>query len=148
MSYTVFTDTSANLPTRMVNELAVSIVPFSYYVDGEERSCLDTDAFNGDEYYAAIKSGVRPTTSQVPPPRYIEYFEPVLSAGQDILYVCMSSGISGSCDSARIAAEDLKEHFPQRRVMIVDTLSASLGEGLVVLRAAELRDKGVSLERA
>lgn len=55
MSYTVFTDTSANLPTRMVNELAVSIVPFSYYVDGEERSCLDTDAFNGDEYYAAIK---------------------------------------------------------------------------------------------
>lgn len=148
MSYTVFTDTSANLPTRMVNELAVSIVPFSYYVDGEERSCLDTDAFNGDKYYAAIKSGVRATTSQVPPQRYIEYFEPVLSAGQDILYVCMSSGISGSCDSARIAAEDLKEHFPQRRVMIVDTLSASLGEGLVVLRAAELRDKGVSLERA
>ena len=74
MSYTVFTDTSANLPTRMVNELAVSIVPYSYYVDGEERSCLDTDAFNGDEYYAAIKSGVRATTSHVPPQRYIEYF--------------------------------------------------------------------------
>ena len=128
----------------MVNELAVSIVPFSYYVDGEERSCLDTDAFNGDEYYAAIKRARgRPQVPQ----RYIEYFEPVLSAGQDIYTVHvlrhkrlmrLRAHRGGGSEGA----------LPQRRVMIVDTLSASLGEGLVVLRAAELRDKGRRPERA
>lgn len=148
MSYTVFTDTSSNLPTDMLERLEVEVVPFSYHVDGKEQSCTDTRTFNGDEYYDAMKNGVRVTTAQVPPQRYIEYFTPALERGDDVLYISMSSGISGSCDSARIAAEELKEQFPLRTVKVVDTLSASLGEGIVVLRAAELHAGGASIERA
>ena len=133
MSYAVFTDTSSNLPTALLDEKNVHVVPFSYYIDGEEQSCTDTAKFNGDEYYEKLRHGLHVTTSQVPPQRYMEHFEPVLAAGQDILMVSMSSGISGSCDSARIAAEALKESYPLRKIEILDTLSASLGEGIVVL---------------
>ncbi len=148
MGYIVFTDTSSNLPSDMLESLGVEVVPFSYFVDGQETKCLDTRSFNGDEYYGAIKKGVHVTTAQVPPQRYIDYFTPVLEQGQDVLFISMSSGISGSCDSARIAAEELKERFPLRTVRIIDTLAASLGEGIVVLRAAELHNAGVTLSRA
>ena len=148
MGYIVFTDTSSNLPSDMLESLGVEVVPFSYFVDGQETKCLDTRSFNGDEYYGAIKKGVQVTTAQVPPQRYIDYFTPALEQGQDVLFISMSSGISGSCDSARIAAEELKERFPLRTVRIIDTLAASLGEGIVVLRAAELHNAGVTLSRA
>lgn len=148
MSYTVFTDTSANLPTALLKERKIEILAFNYYVDGEEHACLDTAKFDGDTYYAAIKSGVTVTTAQIPPQRYIDAFTPALEAGNDVIFVSMSSGISGSCGSARIAAEELKELYPTRSVEVIDTLGASLGEGIVALRAADLRDTGVDRNRA
>lgn len=148
MSYTIFTDTSSNLPTPYLKEHGVEVVPFYYYVDGEETSCLDTESFDGDAYYSAIRKGVSVTTAQVPPQRYIDYFTPVLERGEDIIYIAMSSGISGSCDSARIAAAELKGLYPLRRVEVIDTLAASLGQGIVVMRAVELRDDGVGTDNA
>lgn len=148
MSYTIFTDTSSNLPTPCLRQRGVKVVPFYYYVNGEETSCVDTESFDGDAYYSAIKKGTAVTTAQVPPQRYIDYFMPELESGNDILYIAMSSGISGSCDSARIAAAELKGLYPLRRVEIIDTLAASLGQGIVVLRATELRDEGASLDNA
>ncbi len=148
MSYKIFTDTSSNLPTPMLRELGVEVIPFTYQVDGEAQSCLDTTAFDGDAYYAALRSGAHVTTSQIAPQTYMEVFTPVLEGGEDVLYVSMSSGISGSCNSSRIAASELKELYPTRTVRVVDTLAASLGEGIVVLRAAELRDAGTELGRA
>lgn len=147
MSFAIVTDTSANIPNRQIQENDITVIPFSYYVDGVESTCLDTDAFNGDEYYEKIKRGVRVTTSQVPPQRYIDFFTPILQAGRDILFVSMSSGISGSCASAGIAAAQLREEFPQRAIKIIDTLGASLGEGLIALRGARCRAEGVSLEK-
>ena len=148
MSYKIFTDTSSNLPTPMLRELGIEVIPFTYHVDGEAQNCLDTTAFDGDAYYASLRSGVRVTTSQIAPQTYMEAFTPVLEGGEDVIYVSMSSGISGSCNSARIAAGELKELYPTRTVRVVDTLAASLGEGIVVLRAAELRDAGTELARA
>ncbi|MBQ7896254.1 MAG: DegV family protein [Oscillospiraceae bacterium] len=148
MSFAVVTDTSANLENKHVAEYNIHVVPFSYYVRGEERTCLDTDSFDGDEYYAMIKSGVEVTTSQVTPQRYIDCFAPLLEKGEDVVFVSMSSGISGSCNSARIAAAELKEEYPHRRVEIIDTKGASLGEGLVAIKAAQLRDQGVGLDEA
>lgn len=148
MSYQIFTDTSSNLPTPMLRELGVGVIPFTYFVDGAARSCLDTTAFDGDAYYAALRSGVRVTTAQIAPQTYIDAFTPVLESEEDVLYVSMSSGISGSCNSARIAASELKALYPARTVRVVDTLAASLGEGIVVLRAAELRGSGTELMRA
>lgn len=143
MSYTIFTDTSANIPTELLKERGIEVIAFRYYVDGDEHTCLDTGKFDGDSYYAAIKSGVQVTTAQIPPQHYIDCFTPALEAGNDVIFVSMSSGISGSCGSARIAAEELKEIYPTRSVEIVDTLGASLGEGIIALHAADMRDAGV-----
>ena len=146
MSFAVFTDTSANLPHQLVQQKGITLVPFSYFVKGEEYTCLNSEEFSGDEYYGMIKAGVQVITSQVTPQRYIDKFTPVLQQGPDILFVSMSSGISGSCASARMAVTQLAEQFPQRSIRIVDTLGASLGEGLIVLEAADWQDAGRTLD--
>lgn len=148
MTFTVFTDTSANLLNRQIRDYDLRIIPFSYFIDGQERTCLDTDAFNGDAYYSMLKGSVKVTTTQIIPETYAEYFKPVLESGSDIIFVSMSSGISGSCQSALVAANDLSEQFPDRRIEVIDTLGASLGEGLVALHAARLRDAGVPTSEA
>ena len=144
--FRIFTDTSSNLDSELLKRKNVSVVPFSYYVNGEEHTCLDTHAFNGSGYYDAIRNGVRVTTSQVPPQRYIDAMTPVLAGGEDILFVGMSSGISGAYSAAEMAAGRLLEQFPERKIRLVDTLSASLAEGIVVLHAIELREEGKSLD--
>lgn len=148
MSYIVYTDTSANIPTPMLKERGIKVIAFKYMYEGEEHTCLNTADFDGDKFYATIRGGLAVTTAQIPPQHYIDTFAPELQDGKDVLFVSMSGGISGSCNSARIAAEELKEQYPARSVQVVDTLGASLGEGIVALRAAELRDSGVELLRA
>lgn len=148
MSFAVVTDTSANLQNRHIAENNIHVVPFSYFVEGVEHTCVDTDAFSGDEYYAMIKGGTNVTTSQVPPQRFVDCLEPLLKEGKDIVVVSMSSGISGSCNSARMAATQLMEEYPERKIAVIDTRGASLGEGLVALKAAQLRDEGKSFEEA
>ncbi len=150
MSFKIFTDTSANLPLAMATELGLEVIPFSYNSPEGQRQCLDPDesAFDGDAFYNSIRGGVAVTTSQVTPGQYVEAFRPALDAGLDVLFVSMSSGISGSCASAFSAAAELREEYPQRCIELVDTLSASLGEGIVALRAAQLRDTGASVAQA
>lgn len=145
MSYAIITDTSANLPTAMARENGITVIPFSYYVEGVEACCTDTETFDGTAYYGKLRSRVKVSTSQINPQRYVEHMEPLLQQGQDLIYIGMSSGISGSYQSAVIAAEQLREQYPERDIRTVDTLGASLGEGLVVLKAAELRDAGRTL---
>lgn len=146
--FSVVTDTSANLDCKLLEKLNIYVVPFVFYVDGKEQTCLDTDGFDGPSFYSAMRSGTRVRTSQVTPHSYIECMEPILQRGEDILFVGMSSGISGSFDSACMAAEQLRGEFPERKICMVDTLSASLGEGILVLRAAEYRDSGMDIETA
>ncbi len=146
MSYTIMTDTSANIPTADASRQGVIIVPLSYNSAGKEYVCLDTDAFDYATYYESMKNGERITTSQINPQRYMEYMEPVLKAGNDILFVGMSSGISGSFSSASIAREQLLEIYPDRQICLIDSYGASLGEGLLVLQAAQWMAEGKSLE--
>ncbi len=146
MSFSIFTDTSANLPTPQAKKHQIGVIPLSYIVDGESHVCLDTETFRCQEYYEALKAGTKITTSQINPDRYAQSFEPAFQAGQDILFVGMSSGISGSFNSARIASEQLLEEYPDRKVRLVDSLGASLGEGLLVLEAISCRDQGMSLD--
>ena len=148
MSFAVVTDSAANLQNKHLAENNIHVIPLTYYVDGVEQTCLDTEAFNGDEYYAMIKSGVNVTTSQVPPQRFIDCFEPLLKEGKDVICVCISAGISGTCNSARIAASQLMEDYPDRQIAVIDTRGASLGEGLIAMKAAQLRDEGKSFEEA
>ena len=146
MPYAIVTDTSANLPTPLTREKDIHVIPFTYCIDGEEFFCLDTEAFDGEEYYGRLRSRAKVSTSQINPQRYEDYLEPLLREGLDILYIGMSSGISGSYQSSVIAAEQLRERFPEREIRTVDTMGASLGEGLVVLQCAEWRDEGMTLD--
>ncbi len=148
MRFVAVTDTSGNLPTSWIRRADLKIIAFPYYIDGKEYTCLDTDSFSGDEFYGKIKGGMTVTTSQISPQQYMECFEPWLKQGLDVVFVCMSSGISGSCNSARIGAQMILEQYPERRIEVVDTLGASLGEGLVALEAARLRDRDLSAEEA
>ena len=148
MRFVAITDTSGNLPTGRLSEAGLKLIAFPYFIDGREYTCLDTDAFDGDAFYARIKNGLQVSTSQISPHQYMEFYEPWLKQGLDIVFVCMSSGISGSCNSARIGAQMLLEQYPERRIEVIDTLGASLGEGLVALEAARLRDQDLSAEEA
>lgn len=144
--YQIITDTSANLDTKVLRERRIRVVPFSFFVHGKGMSYADTVLFDGKAFFEEMRKGTQVTTSQVTPQQYINHFTPVLKQGQDILFIGMSSGISGSFACAQMAKKELLESFPDRSICLVDTLSASLGEGLLVLKAADYRDQGVSLE--
>lgn len=148
-SFTIITDTSANLPAPLLEKHGVPVLPFTYSYDGEDHVCFDTEAFQGEEgekYYAELKAGRRVTTSQITPSAYIECFEPRLARGEDLMFISMSSGISNSYSSSVVAAEEMRAKYPERKLYTIDTLAASLGEGLAVLRAVECREKGMSID--
>ena len=144
--FQVMTDTSANLPTEMLIENNITCIPFPYFVNGARHTCLDTEGFDGETFYGAMREGADVTTSQINPQHYIEVMKPILERGDDILFVGMSSGISGSYHCAELAAEELSENFPNRKIRLVDTLGASLGEGLLVMRAIKDKVMGLSLD--
>lgn len=144
--FSIVTDTSANLDSAYLKAHDVTVVPFTFLVGDEERTCIDTAAFDGAAYYSAMRTGTSVRTSQVTPQRYIEHLRPLLEGGNDVLYIGMSSGISGSFSSASMAAKELRKEFPARTILLVDTLSASLGEGLLVMRAVDCREQGFTLE--
>lgn len=145
MSFSIFTDTSANIPTPYAKEHGIGVIPLSYIEDGQQHECTDTDSFRCREYYDKLKEGKKITTSQINPQKYAEYMEPALKEGNDILFIGMSSGISGSFNSATIAAEQLMEAYEDRNVLMVDSLGASLGEGILVLEAVSCKEQGMGL---
>ena len=148
MDYVIFTDTSANLPDKVVREYGLRLIPFFYCPPEHPEGipCPGSEEFDGSAYYNAIRGGAVVTTSQINVHQYVNAMDPVLEAGHDILFVGMSSGISGAYHSATQAAHILSEQYPERRIRTVDTLSASLGEGLLVIEAAKMRDAGVGLD--
>ena len=127
MAFVVFTDTSANLPTKTLREYDLPIVPFSYIKDGKALHCMDLDAFDADGFYAQLRGNKTVSTSMINTTVFVEAWEPHLKDGFDILYVGMSSGISGSYSAACAAASMLRDEFPKRRIETFDTLAASLG---------------------
>ena len=145
MSFQIITDTSANLPSPMLEARGSAVLPFYYYVDGVEHTCLDTESFDGSAYFNSIRARAKVNTSQINPHNYAELMERFLQKGEDVLYIGMSSGISSSFHSAQIGAEMMRERYPERDIRLVDTLGASLGEGIPVLKAADWRDQGIVL---
>ena len=144
--FQIMTDTSANLPTEYVNEHNVTVIPFNFYVNGARHTCLDTEGFDGATFYGAMREGADVTTSQINPQNYIDVMRPVLQRGEDLLFVGMSSGISGAYQSAELAATELRLEYPERKIRLVDTLGASLGEGLLVIKAVEFRRLGLLVD--
>ena len=127
MSFAIITDTSANLPTPWLRENDIAAVPFYYYVDGQEMTCRDTESFDGRAYYQAIRDGAKVRTSLSSPGVYADYFRVPLEKGEDVVFVGMSSGISGAFQSAVLAAENAKcflgYAFVKRRAWVRDLVN-------------------------
>lgn len=149
MSFKILTDTSSNLPLHLLEAADVSQVPFSYYPKDDPSRlmhCMDIDNFDGKAYYGGIREGTLYNTSQIAPQTYYDAIAPYAEQGIDVLYIGMSSGISGSYHSSEIAKGMLEEAYPGRKFYMLDTKAASLGEGIPVLRAIELRREGKSID--
>lgn len=149
MSFIIISDTSCNVPMRLLDPEGVTLVPFSFYPKDDPSKidhCIDIDSFDGPAYYNAIKEGKLYNTSQVSPQAYYDHISEYAKQGLDVLYIGMSSGISGSYNSSIAALNDLKEDFPDRKFFMLDTKAASLGQGIVLFKAIELRKKGLSIE--
>ena len=114
--FRIVTDTSANLPTDYLHAEQITVIPYTFQSGKGEQSCMDLTTFDAKDFYAQMRSGVKVTTSQIPPQRYIDVLTPLLEAGEDVLFVSMSSGISGAYQSAVMAARELRE--PLTNVMI------------------------------
>lgn len=140
----LFTDTSANLPVEIIDEYGIEVVPFSYTIDGVEY--IPEREFDGKAFYAAMRAGSEVKTSMVNAGTFIERFKAALDAGKDVLYIGMSGGISGTANAALMAKQELDEEYPDRKIIVIDTLAASLGEGLLVIKAAEQLRDGAALD--
>lgn len=146
MKYTIITDTSSNIPSLIAKEKGIKIIPLSFSVEGEEKTCLDTTNFNAKEFYDLMRNNKKIKTSQITPNQCIDCFTSILDSGEDILFIAMSSGISGSYNSACVARDELITKYPERKIIVVDSLSASFGEGLIVLKAYEYKEQGFDIE--
>ena len=149
MSYTVFTDGCSNLPGSLLRSLDIRVLPCSYVLDGVPGVYEgDIDAFDSHAYYDKLRAGSEMKTSLLNTHLFLTHFRPELEQGKDVIYVGMSSGISGTIQAARIAAEELEEEFPGRTVRVVDSLGAGFGTGLLSCRASDLRAEGKTASEA
>lgn len=145
--YLIVTDSSADLSAGQVEELGIRVLPLGFTVrDTTLRDTPDHHDMSIEEFYRLIKEGEMGTTNAVNVGQYEELLIPVLEAGKDVLVLAFSSGLSTTCQSAEMAAQDLRERFPARKIEVVDTLCASMGQGLLVWYAARMQRKGASLE--
>lgn len=143
MSFTIFVDGSSNLPGRLLRELEIEILPCTYSMDGVPSTYDGSlDSFDAHSYYEMLRQGGRVQTSLLNTQLFLDSFRPVLERGEDAVYFSMSSGISGTCQAARMAAQELLEEFPERTVRVVDSLGSGFGTGLMACKAADLRAAG------
>ena len=142
--YKIITDSGCDLPQEMLVRLDVCTVPLTVNYKGQEQD--DTVDAGIKELYAGLRAGEVATTSAINPQRWAEKMEEVLKAGKDVLTITFSSGLSTTYQSAVIAADELKEKYPDRKICVVDGLSASLGQGLLVWYACKKKEEGLSLE--
>ena len=146
-SYAVLTDGFSNLPGYLLRQLDIRISPCTYYVDGEPVDYSgDIETFDGKQYYDQMRAGKMIRTSLINSEAFKDQFRPCLEMGQDVLYIGLSSGVSGTFQAANLAAEELMEEYPDRKIRLVDSLSAGLGTGILACRGADLRAEGKSLD--
>ena len=143
-SYQIFTDSCCDFKPETYEELGLMHQPLMLNFRGQNRPDKSDDSIR--EVYAALRAGEPATTSAANPEEWTAAIRPELEKGRDVLVMAFSSGLSTTYQSAVIAAEELMQEFPERKVLVCDTLSASLGEGLLVWYACKKRDEGLSLE--
>ncbi len=141
MAYRIFTDATSDITVELAKELCVSVLPMEFTMDGRIYRHVPGDPeLNLKALFDAMRAGKQASTSQITAFQFTEAFTPVLEAGEDIIHIGFSTALSGSTASAQLAVEELKKKFPARKIACVDSLSASLGEGLLVYYASRRKD--------
>ena len=146
-NFCLFTDSACDIDVSLLKEWNVESINMTYRFETDNK-----DYFSGDmpikDFYNMMREGAIAKTAAINPQTFIEAFKPILKEGKDILYLAFSSGLSTTYNSANIAAEELSELYPERKVLVVDTLCASAGQGLLVYLTAQKAKEGFSLEDA
>lgn len=149
MDYEIFTDSSSNLTPDLAKEAQIEIIPFHCLTEKGEMACYDENKkFDGHAFYEALRQKGTAKTSMINLDQFTRAFEPIVQKGKDILYIAMSSGISGTCSAALQSAAELMKKYPGRVIRVVDTLAASFGEGIFALKASLMRRARESIQAA
>ena len=149
MSFALFTDGCSNLPGKLLRELNIRVLPCTYTVEGESVTYSgDIEQFDSKEFYDKLRSGLQIKTSLLNAQLFMDHFRPALEQGLDVVYVGLSSGVSGTFQASCMAAEELMEEFPGRTVRTVDSRGAGLGVGILTCLGADLRNQGLDANAA
>lgn len=149
IKFDIYCDSGANIPLELVKRHNIKVIPYTFTVNGEERCCYGGEqnfAETAKKFYADVRAGAEIKTSLIGAQRIEEAVIPSLEAGRDVLVTFISSGISSTFNQAKEAAKELSERYPDRKIIVADSANASMGEGLQVLRACDLRDMGESVD--
>ena len=143
--YVIFTDSCCDVSPELLAKWGVPYANMTFSFDGEDKEYIGTDISNHD-FYDRMRQGAHARTAAINADTFARAFTPILEEGKDILYVAFSSGLSTTVNSAHMAAEELKEQYPDRKIIIVDTLAASAGGGLMVYLAVAKKNEGATIE--
>ena len=142
--FVITVNSTVDLPKEWLEERHVPVMPLKYTIDGETYP--DMDGLSAKEFFQKLREGHMSVTSQITPDEAREMLEPSVKEGKDILHLAFSSGLSGTYNSMRIAAEELSEEYPDTKIVVIDTLCACMGEGLLLHKALQLKEQGKTLD--
>ncbi len=146
-NFVIFADSTCDLGKELREKIKIEYTPMNYVMEGKEYvASLDWETHSAKEFYDFMRDGVLIRTTQVPAENYRRDFSKHLEEGKDILYISCSSALSGSVKTAQVVAGELMEKYEGRKVICVDALNSSFGQGSMVIKAAELRDEGKDIE--
>lgn len=146
-NYALITDATCDLPADILEKWNVGVIPMEFQIGGSlYQHYPDAREMSFVEFYQRMADGERPSTSQINHMTYLNYFEKVLETGKDILYLSFTSALSGTYQASCLAARDLEEKYPGRRIVCVDSLCASIGQALFVLLAARKKQEGLTID--
>ena len=143
-NYVITVNSTVDLPKEWLEERNIPVMALRYTIDGETYE--DMSGLSHKEFFQKLREGKMAVTTQMNPEEAKEKFEPILQAGNDILHLGFSSGLSGTYNSMRIAAEELAEEYPERKIIVIDTLCACLGEGLLLYYALKRKEEGMTID--
>lgn len=143
--YIIFTDSCCDVEPGILHKWGVAYASMTFSFSGENHEYINTD-ITSKAFYKRMRQGAQPKTAAINPDAFTRAFEPILKSGKDILYIAFSSGLSTTINSAHLSANELLEAYPDRKIVIVDTLAASAGLGMMVYMAVTKKNEGASLE--
>ena len=145
--YVIITDSTSDLPHDIVEEMDIKVIPMAFEIAGNSyMNYPDNRELDPHDFYDMLRSGETAVTSLINSMTFIDWFEPIVQEGADIMYIGFSSAMSGTYNASKAAAEMVMEKYPDSRIICVDSKAASMGEGLLVYSAALQRDKGMSID--